>query len=79
MFTNKVEHSYHFPALSWTYMTHSQALQGFPNMSEVSLHKSNKSIYLYYSSSSWELESDSYVQTVLLGWSNQGGWDGWGM
>jgi hypothetical protein len=41
-FTDKVECDCHFPAPGWNCMTHRQALQGFPDMSQVLLHKNNK-------------------------------------
>jgi hypothetical protein len=31
----------------WNCMTHRQALQGFPDMSQISLHKTMKSTYLF--------------------------------
>jgi hypothetical protein len=40
-FTDKVESNCHFPAPDC--ITHCQALQGFPDTSEVSLHQNNKS------------------------------------
>jgi hypothetical protein len=39
-FTDKVERNSHFPAPDC--VTHRQALQGFPDMSQVALHKNNK-------------------------------------
>jgi hypothetical protein len=44
-FTNKAERNCHFSAPGRKYMTHRQALQGFPDTSQVSLHK-NKEINL---------------------------------
>jgi hypothetical protein len=41
-FTDKVEYNWHFPAPVCNCMTHRQALQGFPDTSQVSLHKNNK-------------------------------------
>jgi hypothetical protein len=49
-FTDKVERNCHFPASGWNCMTHRQALQGFPDTSEVSLHKNNKINLHFYSS-----------------------------
>jgi hypothetical protein len=40
--TDKVERNCHFPAPGWNCMTHRQALQDFPDTSQVSLHKNNK-------------------------------------
>jgi hypothetical protein len=37
-----VERNCHFTVPGWNCMTHSQALQRFPHMSQVSLHKNNK-------------------------------------
>jgi hypothetical protein len=50
--TDKVESNCHFPALGWNCMTHRKALHGFPDTSQVSLHKTIKSTYQYYNSSS---------------------------
>jgi hypothetical protein len=41
-FSDKVESNCHFPAPGWNCMTHRQALQGFPDTSQVSLHFYNK-------------------------------------
>jgi hypothetical protein len=41
-FTDKVERKYHFPAPGWNCMTHRQVPQGFPDTSQVTLHKNNK-------------------------------------
>jgi hypothetical protein len=41
----------HFAAVGWNCKTHRQALQGFPDTSQVSLHKNNK-INLFKDSSS---------------------------
>jgi hypothetical protein len=41
-FTDKVERNCHFPAAGWNYMTHRQALQVFPYISQASLNKINK-------------------------------------
>jgi hypothetical protein len=41
-FTDNVERNCHFPAPGWTFMTHRQVLQGFPDTSQVLLHKNNK-------------------------------------
>jgi hypothetical protein len=41
-FTDKVERNCHFPAPGWNCKTHCQALQGFLDTSQVSLHKNNK-------------------------------------
>jgi hypothetical protein len=41
-FTNKAEINCHFPAPGWNCLTHRQALQGFSDTSQVSLHKNNK-------------------------------------
>jgi hypothetical protein len=40
--TYKVESNCHFPVPGWNCMAHRQALQGFPDTSQVSLHKNNK-------------------------------------
>jgi hypothetical protein len=42
VFTDKVERNCYFPAPDWNCMTHRQALQGFPDTSQVSLHNNNK-------------------------------------
>jgi hypothetical protein len=41
-FTDKVERNCYLPVSGWNFMTHCQALQGFPDTSQVSLHKNNK-------------------------------------
>jgi hypothetical protein len=41
-FTDKVERNCHFSAPGWNCVTHRQALQGFPDTSQVSLHKNNE-------------------------------------
>jgi len=46
-FTAKPERNCHFPAPGRSCMTHSQALQGFPEASQTYLHKNN--INLLYS------------------------------
>jgi hypothetical protein len=40
--TDKVKHNCHFPAPGRNCMTHRQALQDFPDTSQVSLHKNDK-------------------------------------
>jgi hypothetical protein len=59
---NKVEHICHFLAPDWNYMTHHQVLRGFPYVSQVSLHKSNKTDLLCYSCSCQEPRSDRCVE-----------------
>jgi hypothetical protein len=41
-FTDKLERNCHFPASGRNCTTHCQALQDFPDTSQVSLHKNNK-------------------------------------
>jgi hypothetical protein len=41
-FTDKVERNCHLPASGWNCMTLHQALQGFPDTSQVSVRKNNK-------------------------------------
>jgi hypothetical protein len=41
-FTDNVERNCHFPPPGWYCMTYLQALQGFPDTSQVSLLKNNK-------------------------------------
>jgi hypothetical protein len=41
-FTDKIERNCHFQVPGWNCMTHRQALQGFPETSQVLLHKNNK-------------------------------------
>jgi hypothetical protein len=50
-FTDKVERNCHFPAAGWNCMTHRQAPKGFPDMSQVSLHKTIKSTCFFFSTS----------------------------
>jgi hypothetical protein len=42
VFTDKVEGNCHFPAARWNFVTRHQALQGFPDTSQLSLRKNNK-------------------------------------
>jgi hypothetical protein len=42
VFTDEVECNRHFLALGWNCITHYQVLQGFPDTSQVLLHKNNK-------------------------------------
>jgi hypothetical protein len=41
-FTDKVESYCHFPAPGFNCLTHRWVLQGYPDTSQVSLHKNNK-------------------------------------
>jgi hypothetical protein len=41
-FTDEPEHNCHFPAPGKKCMTNRQALQDFPDTSQISLHKNNK-------------------------------------
>jgi hypothetical protein len=42
VFTDKPERNYHFPAPGRNCISHHQALQDFPDTSQVSLHKNNE-------------------------------------
>jgi hypothetical protein len=61
-FTDKVERNCHFSGPAWNCMSHRHALQGFPDTSQVSLHKKKKINFPSCSSSCRELGSDSCVQ-----------------
>jgi hypothetical protein len=41
-FTEKIERKCRFPAPGWNCMTHREALQGFPDTIQISLHLNNK-------------------------------------
>jgi hypothetical protein len=79
-FTDQVERNCHFPAPGWNCMTHRQALQGFPDTSQVSLHKNNKiNLLCRYSRHSRNdscVELYQWTQSTIPDLWHEWGWEG---